>query len=407
MEVRAYLPLLRLPGAPAFCLAALVGRMPISMLGIGSVLLVEDRRGSFALAGAVAASYALGLAIGGPFVSRLVDRLGQRRVLPWSLLVSSLAMLVVIYAAGTTASGWVLLAAAGVAGGSLPPLGSCSRARWSSALRRSGRNDLLSTAFAYESVVDEMVFIGGPALVVGLAILIDPAAGLLAAIGLCVAGTLVFVAQRSTEPPIEPPAAGRATSAMRVAGLRTATLSMVFVGVLFGSLEVVMVAFADEQGRAAAAGVLLPLVALGSAISGILYGARTWTSPLDLRYVVALLALAAGVVPVLLATGIASMAPAAFVAGLAISPTLIASFGLVEQLVPPSARTEGFTWLNSGLGVGVAFGSAVGGRLADGPGARTAFLASFAGALLALAVGVAGRRTLRPAAAVAAPLPAP
>jgi MFS family permease len=395
--VRAYLPLLRLPGAPVFCLSALVGRMPISMLGIGSVLLVQDRRGSFALAGAVAAAYALGLALGGPLVSRWVDRLGQRRVLPWALLVSSLGLLVVVQAAGSTLPGWVLLPAAVLTGGSLPPLGSCVRARWASALRRRGQEDLLSTAFALESVVDEVVFIAGPALVVGLAVLVDPAAGLLAALALSTAGTLVFVAQRSSEPPVELVPGGRAASAIRVPGLRTTALSMVFVGVLFGSLEVVMVAFADEQGRPAAAGVLLPLIAVGSAISGILYGARTWHSPLDLRYVVALLALAVGVVPVTLAPSIPAMAPAAFLAGLAISPTLIASFGLVERLVPPAARTEGFTWLNSGLGVGVAVGSALGGRLVDGPGARAAFLTSLVGALLALAVGLAGRRTLRPA----------
>jgi MFS family permease len=175
------------------------------------------------------------------------------------------------------------------------------------------------------------------------------------------------------------------------------TLSMVFVGVLFGALEVVMVAFADEQGRPSAAGYLLPLVALGSAVSGIAYGAHTWRSPLDLRYVVALLGLAVGIVPVLLASSIPLMAPAAFLAGLAISPTLIASFGLVEQLVPPSARTEGFTWLNSGLGVGVAAGSALGGRLADGPGARAAFLTCLVGAVLALGTAAVGRRTLTPA----------
>lgn len=402
--MRAYLPLLRMPGAPAFSLSALVGRMPISMLGIGSVLLVEDRRGSFALAGAVAAFYALGLAVGGPFVSRLVDRLGQRRVLPWALLASSVSLVAVLVLVDTGVPGWVLLPVAAVTGGTLPPLGSCARARWASALRVSGRNDLLSTAFALESVVDEVVFIAGPAVVVGLGVLVDPLAGLLAALSLSVVGTLVFVALRSTEPPVEPPSPARAGSAIRLPGLRTTALSMVFVGVLFGSVEVVMVAFADEVGRPAAAGVLLPLVALGSATSGILYGARTWRSPLDRRYLVALVALAVGVVPVLLATSVASMAPAAFVAGLAISPTLIASFGLVEQIVPPSARTEGFTWLNSGLGVGVAGGSALGGWIVDGPGARAAFLTSLAGALLALAVGVAGRRTLVPA--VRAPVPA-
>lgn len=396
--MRAYLPLLRVPGARAFSLSALVGRMPISMLGIGSVILVEDRRGSYALAGAVAAAYALGLAVGGPVVSRLVDAVGQARVLPWALVTSSAGLLVVIGTAGSAVHGAVLLAAAGVAGGALPPLGSCVRARWSSVLRRDGRPELISTAFALESVADEVVFIAGPAIVVVLGVLVDPVAGLLAALLLSVAGTLVFVAQRASEPPVEPPGAEAKRSAIRIAGLRTTAVSMVFVGVLFGALEVVMVAFADELGQPGAAGVLLPLVAVGSAASGLAYGAHTWQSALDRRYLLALLGLAAGVVPLLLAPGIGLMVPAALVAGLAISPTLIASFGLVERLVPPSARTEGFTWLNSGLGVGVAVGSALGGALADGPGARAAFLTCLAGALLALTTAVIGRGTLVPRA---------
>jgi MFS family permease len=392
--VRAYLPLLRLPGALRFCLAALVGRMPISMLGIGSVLLVEDRRGSYALAGAVAAAYALGLAVGGPVVSRLVDRLGQSRVLPWALLVSMAALLVVVGGAGADVHGAVLLAGAALAGAGLPPLGACVRARWSTALQRADAGHLTGTAFALESVVDEVVFIAGPAVVVALGVLVDPVAALLAAGVLCTAGTLAFVALRGTEPPVLASGDGPLRSALRVAGLRTAAASMAFVGVVFGGMEVVMVAFADEEGRAAAAGFLLPLIAVGSAASGLAYGARTWASPLERRYLVALVGLTVGVVPLVLAPGIAAMAPAALLAGLAVSPTLIASFGLVEVLVPASARTEGFTWLNSGLGVGVAAGSALGGALSDGPGARTAFLVCLGGAALALLTAVAGRRTL-------------
>jgi MFS family permease len=392
--VRAYLPLLRLPGALRFSLAALVGRMPISMLGIGSVLLVEDRRGSYALAGAVAAAYALGLAVGGPVVSRMVDRRGQSTVLPWALLVSMAALLVVVAGAGTDVPGWVLLAGAALAGAALPPLGACARARWSATLQRAGAGHLTGTAFALESVVDEVVFIAGPAVVVALGVLVDPVAALLAALLLCTAGTLAFVALRGTEPPVADPGDGPSRSALHVAGLRTAAASMVFVGVVFGGMEVVMVAFADEQGRAAAAGFLLPLIAVGSAAAGLAYGARSWRSPLARRYLVALGGLAVGVVPLVLAPGIAAMAPAALLAGLAVSPTLIASFGLVEVLVPASARTEGFTWLNSGLGVGVAGGSALGGWLSDGPGARTAFLVCLGGAALALLTAVAGRRTL-------------
>jgi len=393
--VRAsYLPLLRLPGTRGFSLAALVGRMPISMLGIGSVLLVQDRRGSYALAGAVAAGYALGLAAVGPLVGALVDRLGQRRVLPWTLLGSMAGIVALIMAAGSTVPSAVLLLAAALTGGSLPPLGSCVRARWTTALRRSDQPYLLSTAFALESVADEVVFVVGPLLVVTLAVGVDPAAGLLTALGLCAVGTGAFVAQSSTEPAVEPPGERRRQSALRSRGLRTVTLSLVFVGMVFGGVEVVMVAFAQEQQQPAAAGWLLPLIAVGSAAAGLLYGTHSWAAPLDRRYLLALLVLAVGVVPVLLAPGVPAMAPAALLAGLAISPTLIASFGLVEQLVVPAARTEGFTWLNSGLGVGVAVGSTVGGALADGPGARTAFLTCLAGALLALGVAGVGRRSL-------------
>lgn len=393
----SYLPLLRLPGTRAFSLAALVGRMPISMLGIGSVLLVEDRRGSFALAGAVAAAYSLGLAAVAPVVSRLVDRLGQRRVLPWALLASSSGIVAMVLTAGTSLPSVVLLAAAALTGAALPQLGSCVRARWTTALRRAGRDKQLGTAFALESVADEVVFVAGPALVVSLAVLVDPAVGLLAALVLCVVGTAWFVAQRDTEPPVEPRGAGPSRSAIRSSGLRTTALSLAFVGVVFGGLEVVMVAFAQEQGSPGAAGVLLPLVAVGSAVAGLFYGTRTWRTSLDRRYLLALLGLAVGVLPVLLAPGVLTMVPAALLAGVAISPTLIAAFGLVERLVPPAARTEGFTWLNSGLSAGVAAGSAVGGALADGPGARAAFLTCLVGAVLAFAVAAGWRRTLAPA----------
>jgi MFS family permease len=245
----SYLPLLRLPGARAFTLAALVGRMPISMLGIGSVLLVQDRRGSYALAGAVAGSYALGLAVGGPFVSRLVDRRGQRPVLPVALAVSLGALVSLVVAAGSALPGSVLLVAAALAGGALPPLGACVRARWACTLRAAGHGDKVGSAFAWESVVDEVVFVLGPAAVVVVAVAVDPAAGLLAAAALCLTGTLAFVSQRATEPPVVAPGSSRVPSAIRAPGLRTTALSMVFVGVVFGGMEVTMVAFAEAGGR--------------------------------------------------------------------------------------------------------------------------------------------------------------
>ncbi len=53
-------------GAHCFVPAVFVGRLPISMIGLGTVLLVHGRTGSYALAGAVFATGVLAQALVGP-----------------------------------------------------------------------------------------------------------------------------------------------------------------------------------------------------------------------------------------------------------------------------------------------------------------------------------------------------
>src|SRR5215467_14691452 len=77
----AYLQLLRLPGAARFSVAALIGRMPMAMFGLGTVLLVAATTGRYSLAGLVAGAGSVGYAIAAPQVARLADKFGQRRVL--------------------------------------------------------------------------------------------------------------------------------------------------------------------------------------------------------------------------------------------------------------------------------------------------------------------------------------
>ena len=392
-SARGYGPLLRTPGALPFSLAALVGRLPIAMLGIGTVLLVEDRRSSYALAGLVSAAYAVGVAVLGPGLSRLVDRLGQRRVLPGALALSAVGIVGLVALAGTSAPVWLLLVCALVMSACPSQLGSCVRARWSWALRE--RPTEVPRAYAWEAVVDEVVFVLGP-LVVVLCAVVDPALGPLAALGLGAVGTLAFLLLRATEPPVQPVAEGAGRSALASAGLRTLTVTMLFVGVLFGTVEVSMVAFAEQRGSDAGGGLLLALVAGGSAAAGLLYGTLHWRASARRRLLLGTLFLALGLVPLLFAPSVAWMAPAALLAGFAISPVLIVVFGLVEDLVPPAARTEGFSWLNSGLGVGVAGGFAVAGAVAEVSGARAAFGIAIGGALAAGAVALLARRTLVP-----------
>ncbi len=61
-----YLALLRTPGALAFSSAGFVGRMSMSMYGLGTVLLIALLTGRYGQAGTVAAAGSVGYAVFGP-----------------------------------------------------------------------------------------------------------------------------------------------------------------------------------------------------------------------------------------------------------------------------------------------------------------------------------------------------
>src|SRR5262252_4412873 len=198
-----YLEILRLPGALAFSAAGFLARMPMSMFSLGTVLLVAATTGRYGLAGLVAAAGAVGYALGAPQLARLVDRFGQRRVLRPQVAAFGVATVAFMTLAEIHAPLAAVIVLGALAGATMPSVGSMVRARWSVLLAGTGR---LHTAFSLESVADEIIFVVGPALVTLLATAVYPAAGVGAATVLCVTGTLLFAAQRRTEPqPRRPP----------------------------------------------------------------------------------------------------------------------------------------------------------------------------------------------------------
>ena len=130
----SYARVLGRPGALRFSLTGIFARLPISMVGLGIVLLVEASTGSYGLAGAVSAAYMLANALLAIAQGRLVDRLGQAPVLAAASVVFGLALTTLIW---SVQAGWPVAAtyaAAALAGASLPQIGSCVRARWSHVL---------------------------------------------------------------------------------------------------------------------------------------------------------------------------------------------------------------------------------------------------------------------------------
>ncbi len=154
-----YRRVLALPGALVFSLSGLVARLPISMVSLGIVLLVSTRTGSYSLAGTVSASYLIANALFAVLQARFIDRLGQSRVLPVAVTVFAVGMVAMMWAVETDVRApWPHLCAA-LSGAAMPQIGSCVRARWSLLVPDK---QALHTAFAFEAVMDETVFILGP-----------------------------------------------------------------------------------------------------------------------------------------------------------------------------------------------------------------------------------------------------
>ncbi len=220
-----------------------VARLPISMIGLGEVLLVSSQTGSYAVAGALSALGALSNAVFGPLLGRATDRYGQHRVLPALVTVHVLALTAFIVLVRAGAPTPALVVSVTLSGGTFPNIGALVRARWAFLL--VGEPRLLRTAFAWESVLDEVIYVAGPVVATVLAVSVVDY-GALAAVGLLlVIGTVLFVGSRGSEPPaggVPPRGQG---SALRYPGVLGVTVAFVFLGGLFGSFEVVTVAFAD------------------------------------------------------------------------------------------------------------------------------------------------------------------
>ncbi|SFK40872.1 MFS transporter [Geodermatophilus ruber] len=396
-----YLHVLRTPHALPMVLAAFIGRLPLSMVGLGCVLLVADETGSYGLGGAVAAAGAVTTALSGPLIGRWADTHGQRRTLLPVLAVFVVSGVAFLTAVKQDWPLWTVFVFAGLAGACIPPVSSMIRVRWTHLLRGTHR---LPTALAMESVVDELVFIVGPVLVTFLSTTGHATSGVVTAFALAVVGSLLFAAQGRTEPPPHGHAARTGPSAIRSPGIRVLFVVGAAVGAILGTLEIALVAFADEVGAMPLSGVLIAALAVGSMASGIGWGVVHWHSPLRTRLAVVLAALTVLTVPLVLVHNIWVMIPFVIVAGLAVSPSLISSFTLAELLVPRSATTEAFTWIGTALGLGVAIGASAAGKVVDVFGANAAFLVATAAAAIAAVVVLLFQRVLHvPAEHAAAP----
>jgi MFS family permease len=385
-----YKAIFRAPGAKGFAAAGFVARMPMAMAPIGIVAMLSQTHGEYWLAGAVSATYALTNALLAPQISRLIDRLGQSRIVVPATIISAAAFIALIAAARFDWPTWTLFLTALLAA-TAPSIPALVRARWTEIFRDRPE---MTTAFAFESAADELVYIAGASLSVGLSVALFPEAGMLASTLFLALGTAAFILQRSTEPKVSVVAHGASGSAIRQPAVQIITFALIFIGAIFATAEVSSVAITKELGQPGAASLVIGVYALGSFVVGLVVGALAMKMPLERQLAIAIGIIALTAVPLLFANTVPLLAFAVFVSGVAISPTFITAFGLIERRVPEAMLTEGVTWVMTGIGIGMALGSFASGWVVDTFGPGNGFWVSVLSAALAFLTILLGQATL-------------
>jgi MFS family permease len=393
MGLSRYLDLLRAPGVARLVVASTLGRLPYGMNVLALILLLRAEGFGYAEVGIVTGAAGLAIGVTAPLLGRVVDRLGQTRVLATTAVLYLSADTGLAVAAMSGAGVAPLTALAILGGASTPPVSPSMRTLWPELVGR----ERLDTAFAFDALQLELFFILGPLLAAGLATLISPEVAFLSGVTMVGTGALAFAAAPASRrwrpaPTRDGPRAG----ALSVPGMRTLFASLTIAAVGIGALEIAIPAFAEREATRGDSGWLFALWAVGSLAGGLWYGARRWRTSADVRFLVVSGVLAVCMVPLPLAGSMAMFAALLVVAGLGLAPSTAAGYSLIGELAPPGATTEAYAWQIVAYVAGASLGTWLAGALVDAVSVEAALACAPAFAAAGLLIALSARRSLAP-----------
>ncbi len=404
----AYREVIGLTG-PLLPVMSFLARLPTATIQFGSVLLVARTSGSLAAAGLTGGALAVGQVACGPLVGRLADRHGQRTVVLTFCLANALAIAGLVAGALAGLPTAVLAVLGAAAGATVPQIGPMARARLVALARGGGaRDSTVSAALSFESTLDEISFVLGPALVGLAAVTAHPGfalGGAAVLVASCGAGFALHRTAVATRPTSVAPMAERRSGAVPPppTGQPTPTppriprsvhplrAALALQGAMFGACQAGITALTERVGQPDQAGLVYAAMGVMSAVAGLSMAAVPARVGLTTRWRAATAAACVLSLPLLWTEGLAALYATVVVLGVAYAPHLITAFGLTERVVPPARLAEAMAVATSALVGGQALAVAVTGRLAESYGPAAAFGAGSLAAGLACLIALTAR----------------
>lgn len=367
-----YREIFEIAGALRFSIAGFVARIHLSMDRLALLFIVVHKTGSYGLAGLMVATASIVITIAQPFWARAADFYGQGRILYLNTILRFISFTIFILLVQFDFPIWTWFVSIVIAESNTINAGSLVRRRWVHILPNP---KLKTTAYSFESLVDEIIFVFGPLLATFLATNVSPVSCLIASMAFVIIGQPALAKLRDSEPKVDK--VKKDLNALNIIKRKSAQaiiLPVFFVGGYFGSVGIVVVAFANKAGTPEISGLLLAVWALGSATSALVNGvvgidfspAKIFIYSLIFMFIMSL--------GLFFTNSPLTLGIALFLNGLGISPLLVNAFATMEQEVSQEELTEAMTWVITGTPTGGAIGSAIAGQVIDNFGVNQGFL---------------------------------
>ncbi len=392
--MRAYLELLKIPGARTLLIASAFPRLAYAMVSLAIFFLVQQASGSVAVAGlAVGVSSGIGAITAGPR-GLLVDRLGQ--TIPLAILVPAYGLSTVALAlfAHSPVTAVIL---AGVVGLCAPPINMSIRPLW---LLLAGP-ERVRTAYSVDSAFTNFLQLLGPVIATFIALHVSPTAAILVVGASMTVGGLLLAGHphsRRWVPEARDPDAERI---WRSPAMRLLALEGVVMGLAVGLITIALPALATTTGHESMTGWLMAAMGVGAIVGSGWAGARAHGIAPVVGLRTSVLLFAVFCIPVAVLPIGPWMIAAIVVAWACFGPAQVFYMETIDIVRPRGTAVAalGSLWMIEGAAA--AAGNALGGIIAQGPGARWALVVAAVIVFASPAIFTIGIRTvLKPAAHV-------
>jgi MFS family permease len=375
--IARYRELFKVKGVKPLVLVMVVARLPTGCISILLILFVSARYGA-AIAGYSTAALTIGTAFLAPFFGRLVDRGNGPRVLRWVAAGQALActLLILTVTSGLSAV-WVMIAAF-LCGVLVPPVAGTTRSLWQTFVPAG----MLSTAYSFEILLIDVLYVSGPLLASAFIVLAVPAWGIAFTTSGLVAGSVILsysapvkayaaIAQRSHDVTAPKP-----PSILSMPAIWMLLVVCVTTNAFSGWAETLLPLFYGAQGASTQGAVTISVWSIGSII-GVLAFVRFQPSTSKLKLVWQLVIFTA----LYLATvaffplhgGVLITCVIMFCIGALVSPCTNLHYQLGGTLAPGAQHAEMFSWINTATSVGISMGAMLAGTTVESFGFNIAF----------------------------------